>query len=147
MFKVPPYSKNISRSLKKASKYYFYNWALLREDKGALFENFVACSLLAENKLREDTKGEKRGLYFLRNKAKQEMDFLLTKGSKPWALIEAKTGDSGLSPSFKLFAKYFGRSIAKIQLVKDLRREKTFKDGSEIRSASRWLSQMPYNRL
>ena len=146
IFKVSPYSKNISRSLKKASKYYFYNWTLASASGGARFENFTACSLLAENALREDTKGEKRGLYFVRNKNKQEIDFLLTKDKKPLALIEVKTSGDSLNPSFKEFSKYFSKNIAKIQLVKNLKREKTFKDGSEIRSAARWLSKMPYDR-
>ena len=147
VFKIPPYSKNISRSLKKMPKYYFYNWALLRREKGALFENFTACSLLAENQFREDTKGETRGLYYLRDKNKREVDFLLTKDKKPLALIESKWAEDSLSPHFKEFAKHLPKDIPKIQLVKALKREKTFPDGSEIRRASDWLKKMPYDRL
>ena len=143
VFKVTPYSKNISRSLKKMPKYYFYNWALVKKNKGLRFENFIACSLLKENQLREDTKGEKRGLYYLRNKDKQEIDFLLTKDKKPVVLIEAKWSSDNLYPYFKVFSPYF-YNIPKIQLVKDLKREKTFRNGCEIRRASDWLSKMPY---
>ena len=143
LFRVNPYSKSIVRSLKKMPKYYFYNWALVKKDKGLMFENFIACSLLKENHFREDTAGERRGLYYLRNKDKQEVDFLLTKNNEPLALIESKWSEDHLHPHFKVFSKYFNK-IQKIQLVKDLKREKTFPDGSEIRRASSWLAQMPY---
>ena len=143
VFKVVPYHKNISRGLKKRPKYYFYNWVLAKHNKGALFENFTACALLTENQFRADTKGERRGLYYVRNKNKQEVDFLLTKNQKPSALIESKWTDDSLHPHFKAFSGVFKR-IPKIQLVKELRREKTFREGYEIRRASRWLAQMPY---
>ena len=143
VFRINPYSKSISRSLKKMPKYYFYNWTLIKKDKGLMFENFVACSLLKENHFREDTKGETRGLYYLRNKNKQEIDFLITKNNKPTALIEAKWSVDYLHSHFKIFSKYFNK-IQKIQLVKELKKEKTFLDGSEIRRASSWLAQMPY---
>ena len=144
IFKVTPYSRTISRSLKKRPKYYFYNWVLMKTNKGAMFENFIACSLLAENKLREDTLGEKRGLYYLRNKKKQEIDFMLTKNQKPVALIESKWADDNLSPHFKQFSVFFP-NVPKIQLVKELGREKSFlKAGVDIRKASNYLSKMPY---
>ena len=143
IFRVNPYSKHISRSLRKMPKYYFYNWVLVKKDKGLMFENFIACSLLKENHFREDTKGEIRGLYYLRNKNKQEIDFLLTKNNKPIALIESKWSEDHLHSHFKVFSKYFNK-IQKIQLVKELKKEKTFLDGSEIRRASSWLARMPY---
>ena len=143
VFKVSPYSKNISRSLKKMPKYYFYNWVLLKHNKGLMFENFIACALLKENQLREDIKGEKRGLHYVRNKSKQEIDFLLTKNQKAVVLIEAKWSDDSLHPHFKTFSRYFHK-IPNIQLVKKLKREKSFHGGFEIRKAARWLSQMPY---
>ena len=143
VFKVKPYSKSIARSLKKMPKYYFYNWVLAKQNKGLLFENFIACSLLKENQLREDIKGEKRGLYYIRNKSKQEVDFLLTKDQKAVVLIEAKWSTDSLHPHFKSFANSFN-NIPKIQLVKDLKREKSFRGGFEIRKAETWLSKMPY---
>ena len=143
VFKVTPYSKNISRSLKKMPKYYFYNWILVKHNKGLMFENFVACALLKENQLREDIRGEKRGLHYVRNKNKQEVDFLLTKNQKATCLIEAKWAENNLHPHFKTFSDYF-RKIPQIQLVKELKREKTFQQGVEIRKASHWLSKMPY---
>ena len=110
-------------------KYYFHNWVMVKHNKGLRFENFIACALLKENQFREDTKGEKRGLYYVRNKNKQEVDFLLTKDKKAIALIETKWSEDNLHPHFKPFSNYF-RKIPQIQLVKELRREKNLSAGS-----------------
>ncbi len=142
IFRVTPYSQSIPKSLKKMSKYYFYNWALAKH-KGALLENFVACSLLKENYFRQDTTGETRGLNYLRTKDKQEIDFVLTKNGKPVSLLESKWSDNNLHPPLKTLSRNL-KNIPKIQLVKELDREKTFKGGFEIRRASKWLAKMPY---
>ncbi len=41
-----------NKSLLKQPKYYFYDTGLIK-DRGAAFENLVACSLLKENHFRE----------------------------------------------------------------------------------------------
>jgi len=43
-FKITPYSRNIKRSLLKASKWYLYDWARIR-DPHKRFENYVAVEL------------------------------------------------------------------------------------------------------
>ncbi len=141
IFKVVPYSKKVTNSLRKKPKYYFYNWVLIKKDHGLMFENFIACSLLKQNHCSEDTKGEKNGLFYLRDKNKKEIDFLLTKDDKPMAMIETKWSQETLSSNFKVFSKYF-KNIKKIQLVKNLRKEKTYPDSSEVRKASKWLVKM-----
>ncbi|MDE0118894.1 MAG: ATP-binding protein [Bdellovibrionales bacterium] len=141
IFKVSPYYKNINKSIRKQPKYYFYDIAQI-QDKGARFENLVACALLKQNHLKEDGYGETRGLYYLRNKDKKEIDFLLTKNSVPFQMIETKWKEDKLSSHFDLFAKDLPASIKKIQLVKELVREKTTSAGHEIRRASSWLQSM-----
>ena len=71
------------------------------------------------------------------------MDFLLTKDQKAVALIESKSSSDSLHSHLKFFSNYFN-NILKIQLVKDLKREKTFRGGFQICKAETWLSQMPY---
>ena len=139
IFKFLPYYKKINKSLLKQPKYYFYDTGLIK-DRGAAFENLVACSLLKENHFLEDCYGETRGLYYLKNKDQREIDFLVTKDHQPVAMIEAKLTDSFLSPHFKIFAKQLPSNIRKIQLVKDLKIETTFPGKYEIRKASHWLS-------
>lgn len=45
------------------------------------------------------------GLYFLRDKEKREVDFLVTKNEEPWFLVEAKHSKAALSPHLEYFQK------------------------------------------
>jgi hypothetical protein len=56
-------------------------------------------------------------------------------------MIEAKWSDSAKSANFSFFEKYI-KGIKKIQIVKELQREKTYPDGTEIRAAKNWLSEI-----
>jgi predicted AAA+ superfamily ATPase len=141
VFKISPFHRNIARSVLKSPKYYFYDTGQVPDEPGMRLENLVACSMLKEMHFREDCFGEKWGLYYLRNKDRREIDFLVTKEEMPALAIEVKWGDAEKSPNFAHFEKYLGR-IRKIQIVKQLKREKTYPDGTEIRSAAQWLSQI-----
>ena len=70
----------------------------------------------------------------------KEIDFLVTYREKPAYMIEVKWSDGKLSPNFKVFKKHFPECKS-IQLVKVLKREKTYPDGTEIRRACKWLSE------
>ena len=54
-----------------------------------------------------------------------------------------KLSDDHASASFVHFEKYFP-GIKKVQLVKDLKREKTFPNGVEIRAAASWLARISF---
>lgn len=144
VFKVPPFHRNISRSILKAPKYYFYDTGQAPDEPGMKLENLVACALLKEMHFREDCLGEKWDVYYLRNKDGREIDFFLTKEDKPSLMIEVKWSDAERSSSFSLFEKYL-TGAKKIQIVKELKREKTYPDGVEIRTAQNWLSEMRLN--
>jgi len=139
IFKVIPYHKNIARSTLKSPKFYFYDTGQVTEDYSLRLENTVACALLKEIHFREDCFGESMQLYYLRNKEGREIDFLITNNDKPQIMIEVKWGDKSISPNFNTFSQYFP-GVKKIQLVKELKREKTWPDGSEMRIAHKWLS-------
>jgi uncharacterized protein len=141
VFKVPPFHKNISRSLLKAPKYFFYDTGQVPDEPGMKLENLVACSLLKEIHFREDCLGEKWGLYYLKNKDGREIDFFITKQETPALMIEVKWSDAERSPNFSFFEKYLA-GVNKIQIVKDLKREKTYPDGTKIRAAKNWLSEI-----
>ncbi len=97
-FTIKPWSKNISRSLIKEPKIYLYDWSVI-EDKGAKLENFVASHLLKAVQFWTDTGEGKFALYFLRDKDKREVDFLVTQNEQPWLMVEVKT--SGKEPLSK----------------------------------------------
>ncbi len=139
IFKVPPFHRNIARSILKAPKFYFYDTGQVSGDPGVKLENIVACALLKEIQYREDCYGEDRQLFYIKNKDGKEVDFLITENDVPTLMIEVKWSDANLSPNFAGFDKFFP-SIRKIQLVKELKMEKTYPGGAEVRAAHNWLS-------
>jgi len=139
IFKVPPFSKKISRSIVKAPKYYFYDTGQIVGDEGVRFENLIACALLKELHFREDCFGEEGQLHFLRNREGKEIDFLITKFGIPAHMIEVKLADTNLSPNFSIFNKYFDH-INQTQVTKEIQNEKTYPNGAEIRKADTWLA-------
>jgi len=94
-FSIRPYSKNIKRSLLKAGKYYLYDWTRIK-NMGSRFENYVACELKTLVTLWGDASGEDFSLFYIRNKQKQETDFLIVRDSVPWLLVEAKLTDGAV---------------------------------------------------
>ena len=92
-FSVAPWSKNIPRSLLKDPKIYLWDWSVI-DDEGSRFENFVASHLLKACHFWTDVGLGQYDLFFLRTKDGKEVDFLITKESKPWILVEAKLGHS-----------------------------------------------------
>lgn len=118
-FELRPWSKNISRSLIKEPKYYLWDWSLV-QDAGARAENFVASHLLKAVQFWTDAGFGQYGLYYLRDKDKREVDFIVTQNDEPWFLVEVKSSDNkGISPSLEYFQKQTGAPHA-FQTVIDL---------------------------
>lgn len=92
LFRITPYSKNIKRSLLKASKCYLYDWTRIK-DKSKRFENFIAVELQTTLSLWTDLTGVNHSLFYIRDKNKKETDFLIVKENKPWLMVEAKCSD------------------------------------------------------
>lgn len=98
-FTIRPWTKNINRSLLKEPKVYLWDWGHI-EDEGAKQENFVASHLLKAVQFWTDRGFGTYDLYYLRNKEKKEVDFLVSKNKKPWFLVEVKKSSNvGLSKS------------------------------------------------
>lgn len=89
-FTIKPWSRNISRSLLKQPKLYLWDWSVL-QDKGAKNENFIASHLLKAVHFWTDMGLGKYDLYFLRDKDKHEVDFLVTRENAPWIMVEVKS--------------------------------------------------------
>ncbi|MGB5686072.1 MAG: ATP-binding protein [Candidatus Electrothrix sp.] len=142
LFRVTPFHRNIARSLLKTPKFYFYDTGQIIGDLGIRLENATACALLKEIHFREDCFGEEMGLHYLQTKDGNEIDFLVTKETAPSLMLEVKWADSRRSKNFSLFDRCLDK-IPKIQLVKELDRETTYPDGTEIRQAHSWLAQLP----
>ncbi len=96
LFFVPPYSRKISRTLKKEKKCYFYDWTrcigLARS-----FENYVAVELKAMVELWNDSGIGEFDLFYVRTKDGKETDFLVTQNGNPWCFFEVKTTDGSIA--------------------------------------------------
>jgi len=93
LFSIRPWYKNVPKSLRKQPKIYLWDWSVL-DDKGAKYENFIASHLLKAVQFWNDYGFDDYGLYFLRDKMKREVDFLVTKKNTPWMLVEVKSSKS-----------------------------------------------------
>ncbi len=116
-FSIQPWSKNITRSLLKEPKVYLWDWSLVK-DEGARAENFIAAHLLKACHYWTDNGEGDFELYFLRDKEKREVDFLVTKDGKPWFLVEVKKSKNSFSASLEYFFKQTGAKHA-FQVVMD----------------------------
>jgi uncharacterized protein len=123
IFTLRPWHKNIARSIKKENKLYFYDWSSLSES-GIRFENLLAVSLMKmASRLSEIGLGSFEIMH-IRNKEKQEVDFVLVKNGKPIALFEAKESDTDISRT----GLYFGKrlSVPFFQIVRSCRKAEMF---------------------
>lgn len=139
LFRIPPFHRNIARSILKSPKFYFYDTGQVVGDPGVKLENLVACALLKEMHFLEDCYGECFQLNYLATKDGKEIDFFISKNDAPHAMIEVKWADDRPSPHFSIFEKYFP-GAKKLQIVRNMGRQKTFPDKTEIRFAHLWLS-------
>ena len=135
-FRVYPFAGKKVRSLKKEPKLYLWDWTLV-ENPSARFENLVASHLLKFCHYLEDVEGYSAELFYLRNVAKKEVDFLVTVDRKPWFAVEVKV--SAQDPAKELV--YFGQRLSipylyQIHLNGD---EDYLKNGVRVAPAAKFL--------
>jgi uncharacterized protein len=140
IFPVRPYHTNIARSLLKESKYYLYDTGAVEGDLSAKLENTVACAILRELHLVEDTTGSKVALCYLRDKEKHEVDFLPVVDNKPLCMIEVKVSDDSFSPALFLFHSKL-KKAKPFQIVYSLERKKS-KDSARMLPAHEFLRDL-----
>lgn len=115
VYEIKPYHRSIPRALKKEGKIYFWDFAEVPQP-APRFENMIANHLLKACHFWTDAGYGTFGLSFLRNKEKQEIDFLVTKDGRPWLPVEAKLGNAAPSPNWSRFLPLLGLKRA-LQLV------------------------------
>jgi predicted AAA+ superfamily ATPase len=103
LFEIKPYSRKIPRSLRREGKIYLWDFGAVAEE-AARFENLIAFHLLKTCQFWTDTGEGEFDLYCLRNKDKQEIDFLIVRDGLPWLPVEVKFSDAAPSPNWKRFA-------------------------------------------
>jgi len=126
IFPVRPYHRNIARSILKEPKYYFYDTGAVEGGIGAKLENVVALELLKELHFIEDTTGSKVSLHYIRDKLKNEVDFLAVVDGQPVLMLEVKVSDDSFSKSLYRF-RGFLKGTKSVQVVYHLDRRKSSK--------------------
>ena len=101
-FSIKPYSKSISRAIKKEPKIYLYDWVEI-EDEAKRFENLIALHLYKAVTLWKSFGCGNFGLSYIRDKDGREVDFLVTKNEKPVFMVEAKFNDETISKNLTAF--------------------------------------------
>ncbi len=139
-FMLSPYSRKLSRSLKKEKKLYLWDWSQVT-DPAARFENIVASHLLKAVHAWTDLGYGDYGLYYWRDKEKREVDFIITESLKPVVLIECKSSKETLSPHLTYLSKKLG-NIPQIQLL-DKPAVDYVKGNIRIVSAESYLAALP----
>lgn len=136
IFHVSPYSKKISRSIKKEGKVYFYDWTQVK-DEANRFENYIACELKHRTSLWTMTTKYKFDLNFVRTRDSKETDFLITRDCKPFFLVEVKLSSDVVESHNRNHA-----NILKVPLIQLVQREGVLKAGKDnvyVISASNFL--------
>lgn len=116
-FTVRPWHRNIETALRKTPKWYLRDWSAVA-DPGQRNETLLACHLLKAVEGWTDLGLGKFELFYLRDKQKREVDFLVSRDDVPWFLAEAKTSEDRLSPALAHFQRRTGAPHA-FQVVFD----------------------------
>ena len=125
IFKVQPFTRGFSSAILKAPKYYFFDTSRVYGDFGAKLENFMACQLLAQIHLLEDSQGERMSLSYVANKQGHEVDFAILRNYKVECLVEVKSSESHLSSSLKYFSGQL-KPKESLQAVYNLKQEQQY---------------------
>lgn len=101
-FSVKPYVKSLSRAIKKETKLYLWDWSEIN-NSGARFENLVASHLLKYCDYLTDIGVGNFELRTIKNKEKQEIDFVILRDKKVFLPIEVKISDEQPSAVWSKF--------------------------------------------
>ncbi|MGA1824962.1 MAG: ATP-binding protein [bacterium] len=143
LFRITPWSKKISRAITKEKKIYLYDFARI-ETEGAKFENMVAVELWRAVSHWNDLGVGEFTLHYVRNRDKEEIDFLIANKNNPFLLIETKLSDHTPSKVMRKFQSHL--SIPAVQLINKPGICKVISNGDNkilIISAPRWLAMLP----
>ena len=144
-FTLRPWFRNVPKSLRKQPKVFLWDWSLVA-DKGARNENLVASHLLKAVHWWTDIGLGSYALYYLRDKQKREVDFLVVREGEPWFLVEVKSAEGRrLNPALEYFQEKTGAQHA-FQVAADLDfvERDCFSEHRPIRvPAETLLSQLP----
>lgn len=142
-FSIPPWTARIARAIQKERKVYLWDAPRI-EDPSAQFENMVAMELWRAVTNWNDLGYGQFSLHFIKNKEKQEVDFLIANRNKPVVMIEAKISETQPSLPLKKFQKTL--NIPAVQLTDEDEGYRMVSNNDQsilVAPAYQWLSQLP----
>jgi len=142
-FSISPWTRKLSRAISKERKIYLYDYAVI-DEPAARFENMVALELWRAVTNWNDLGLGDFSLHFIRNREKEEVDFLIADKKSPVLIIEAKLMDDAPAKPLKKFQKVL--NIPAVQLVNKAGISKIVSNGENkilVISAPQWLSLLP----
>lgn len=142
-FRISPWTKKVSRAITKERKLYLYDYAVI-QDPAARFENMVALELLRAISNWNDLGWGDFSLHYVRNKDKEEADFLVAQSAKPLFLVECKFSDESIPKG--LFKFQNALDVPAVQLVNKPGVYRSISSGRHkvlVVTASRWLAGLP----
>jgi len=102
VFEVKPWYRGIPRSLRREGKVYLWNYSAV-PTAGERFENLVGSHLLKACHVWTDSGRGEFELFYLRDKERHEIDFLIVRDGKPWLPVEVKMSETSPSPNWHRF--------------------------------------------
>jgi predicted AAA+ superfamily ATPase len=142
-YRIKPYSKNIKRSIRKEQKPYLLDWGALT-DEGPRFENMIAGHLLKSCQGWTDCAYGEYELFYVRDKQKREVDFLVTEDKRPYLLVEVKSSSTEITPALKHFTEVLKPkfSVQVVRSIKKERRRSLADPKIEVLDVRRFLSRL-----
>jgi len=117
IFKIRPYAGRLTRTLRREEKVYLFDFSAI-ENPGARFENLIALHLHKLCDTWTDFGFGDFALYYVRDREKREVDFLITDRYKPYALVEAKLTACDADPNLRYFTDRLKPNYA-VQIVRE----------------------------
>ncbi len=143
IFSISPWTERITRAIQKERKVYLWDEPHI-EESACRFENMVAMELWRAVTNWNDLGYGRFSLHFIKNKEKQEVDFLIANGNKPVVLIEAKISETQPSSTLKKFQNAL--NVPAVQLIDEDEGYRMFSNNDQsilVAPAHQWLSKLP----
>jgi len=143
VFTIAPWTRRVVRAIHKERKTYLFDYALV-EDPAARFENMVALELFRAVQLWSDLGHGRFSLHYVKNKEKDEVDFLIAEGRRPMLLVEAKRSEPQVSRALRKFQDQLG--IPAVQLMDEGHTFQKVPNGAQtilVAPAWMWVPRLP----
>lgn len=143
-FSIPTWTAKISRAIQKERKVYLWDYPRIK-DAAARFENMVAAELWRAVTAWNDGGYGNFSLHFIKNKEKQEVDFLIARDGAPLLLVEAKLTELEPTKALRTFQKALGLPAVQLTDGGDEGYRLFSNDDQKILvcPACQWLAQLP----